>query len=662
MNSEDQTAGGQVPDAMQTVYSEDKPPDLGSEVAPENGPEYQILVDYCMKLYDTFEKSEYRAKTLKLQTESHKAYEMVSDPSKEMWAGASNEVLPLLAITVDNLEPRLVAGLVGRDPICKMEMEGSTQEDDNTKIIEQWFNQELKNKVFVESKAMNVIHTLLLDGTYYCAPQYDTESVKQKDFVYGQIMVNPQTRQPMVQKGGDQIIIDPQTGKPMIEETDKTIFEGGKIENIAFNDILCPDDIGTLEAWEKCDKIRKIRPTYAELMRNKNGTGYMPDRIGKWLFHEKGDAKIADDDKSPGQKVGGVDVHGKEVIESLEFYISYPIYKNEEEQWEEQSDFREERILVTIAKDTKTIYRIAYLKDLNFKNESIIKRVRLFPEEGRSFGTPMYGKLKGTQNGASDLFNALLNIAYVVMIPGGFYEDSAGLRGKIEREPGQWIKTDNVKGILPFTYNINPSSYLAFMEMFIQMWERSGSIANPQMGRPDDKQKTATEIMMVVQEGNAKFDYQSKTTRDEFLAILKTLYDLYYQYLPYTAVPFVYNGKSVDLPRQLMRRGYKFSLTGSTAAANKMIERKEAEELNQLSIQNPLLNPLSFLEELLKAYGKTDMQRYINPKVRQMIETFLQNPEIEQIVGKYMQTKQQIAAAVKPGGRTPAGGGNVAPV
>jgi hypothetical protein len=196
------------------------------------------------------------------------------------------------------------------------------------------------------------------------------------------------------------------------------------------------------------------------------------------------------------------------------------------------------------------------------------------------------------------------------------------------------------------------------MEFFITLWERSGSIANPQMGRPDDQKKTATEIMMVVQEGNAKFDYQSKTTRDEFLSILKTLYDLYYQYLPYKAVVFKYNGQDVNLPRQLMRRGYKFSLTGSTAAANKMIERKEAEELNGLAVGNPLMNPMSTLEELLKAYGKTDMQRYINPQIRQMIETVIQNPEVMQVVGKYMQTKQQIAADVTGKGAP----SNVAPL
>jgi hypothetical protein len=378
--------------------------------------------------------------------------------------------------------------------------------------------------------------------------------------------------------------------------------------------------------------------------REGSGIGYLSDRIGKWLFHQKTGTDIPDDAKAPGQKVAGVEVHGKEVIESLEFYISYPIYKNEDEQWEEQKDFTEERILVTIAKDSKTIYRIAYLKDLNFKNESIVKRVRLFPEEGRSFGTPTFGKLRGIQNGASDLFNALLNIAYIVMIPGGFYEESSGLRGKVELEPGQWLKVDNVKGVLPFQYNINPAHYLAFMEMLISLWERAGSIANPQMGRPDDQKKTATEIMMVVQEGNTKFDYQSKTTRDEFLAILTTLYDLYYQYLPYKPISFVFNGEQVTIPRQAMRRGYKFSLTGSTAAANKMIERKEAEDLDTMASVNPLMNPMATLEDRLKAYDKTDLQRYINPKIKQIISMFMQNPELEQVVGKYMQDKEQIAA------------------
>ena len=660
MDLQPEIAGAQPPETMQTVFTEDQaPPNLGPETPPENGPAYDQLVKYCMDLYAEFEKSSYRAATVKLITESRKAYEMVADPSKEMWEGASNEVLPLLAITIDNLEPRLVAGLVGRDPIVKMEMEGMSQVDDQTKMIEQWYNQELKNKVYVEAKAMSVVHTLLLEGTYYTVPKYDIETKKQRDFAYdrqGNIIID--NGQPgfleylkgLFRKAMNSIGM----GKPVTVESDATVFEGGRIDNVPFTDILCPDDVGTLEEWEKCDKIRIIRPTYAELMRDKEGVGYLTDRIGKWLYFAKGKQT----DESPGGEVAGVEVHGKEVIESLEFYISYPIYKNEEDQWEDQADFREERVLVTIAKDSKTIYRICYLKDLNFKNESIVKRVRLFPEEGRSFGVPMFGKLKGIQNGASDLFNALLNIAYVVMIPGGFYEDTAGLRGKIEREPGQWIKVDNVKGVLPFQYNINPAAYLQFLETFLSLWERAGSISNPQMGHPDDKQKTATEIMMVVQEGNAKFDYQSKTTRDEFLAILKTLYDLYYQWMPYKPVQMIYNGKPVQIPRQLMRRGYKFSLTGSTAAANKMIERKEAEEVNALAGGNPLMNPMTALEELLKAYGKTDMQRYINPKIRQIIETFLQNPEIEGIVGKYMQDKQQIAAQVKP----QRGGPNVAPV
>jgi len=273
----------------------------------------------------------------------------------------------------------------------------------------------------------------------------------------------------------------------------------------------------------------------------------------------------------------------------------------------------------------------------------------MFPEEGRSYGTSIYGKLKSIQDGASDFFNAILNIAYLVMLPWYFYDESAGLRGQKEIKPGMGVPVDNVKGILIPNFNINPAAYLSFIEMFIGLWERLGSIANPQIGRPGDEKKTATEIMMVVQEGNIKFDYQARTIKEEFICILKTLYDLYYQHMPYNKTLSM-NGQEVPFPRQMMKRGYKFCLTGSTATANKMIERKEAEDLLGMAMNNPLMSPIPPLEEYLESRGKTDLQRYINPQARMLIDALTQNPEIPQVVAKYLQDKVQTEQVVTGGG------------
>lgn len=607
---------------------------IGTNTVPDNG-KFQALVDYCKKLYDKFSNSKYRKEKIQEIEDSCRVYEQKPDKDDWPWENASNIVLPLTTITVDNLEPRLVSGMVGKDPICAFEMVGQTEKDDITKLLEDWFNKTLKNEVYIHSRTNNIVHTLLKEGTYYSIPQYDIDKVLERDFVYNE---------------QGQIIVNPQTGMAQTEDIEVTKREGVEVQTIPFTDILCADNLGTIDEWERADKGRIIRPTYAELQRDKFKQGYLTDRIGTWLLGQKED-KIKD--PSPDQKVVGVEVTGKEVIDCVEWYISYFTRKNEEATEEEQDNFEEDRIVATIATKTNTLIRLRYQRDIRYANSSIINRIRLFPEEGRSYGTCIYGKLKSIQNGASDFFNSVLNAAYICMIPWFFYEEASGIPNDMEIEPGKGVPVDSVKGILFPNFSVQPQVYISFIEMFMQLWERIGSIANPQMGRPDDAKKTATEIMMVVQEGNIKFDYQSQSTRDEFIAFLKSIYDLYYQHMPYNYM-HVYNGEPTLIPRKEMKRNFKFVLTGSTATANKMLERKEAEDIYQIGAQNPLANPLPFLEDLLKAHGKTNLNRYINPQAQQMLMALAENPELPQVIGNYISTKKEITGEVAGVPNTPA--------
>ena len=78
---------------------------------------HENLVRYCIDLYKEIGKSSYRKATLALIQEAHEVYGQVAKETNFPWPKASNEVLPFETITIDNLEPRLVAGLIGRDPI-----------------------------------------------------------------------------------------------------------------------------------------------------------------------------------------------------------------------------------------------------------------------------------------------------------------------------------------------------------------------------------------------------------------------------------------------------------------------------------------------------------------------------------------------------------------
>ncbi|MEA2066541.1 MAG: hypothetical protein U9O65_05525 [Thermotogota bacterium] len=580
---------------------------------PENG-KYQALVEKCLELYKDFGKSEYRAKKITEIKDGIKRYEQDAPKVTFPWDDAYNVYLPLVTITVDNLEPRLVAGLIGKEPIVSF---GDNLKDSD-ELIQKWYNEELKTTVKVDDVAKTCVHTILKEGTWFPYPEYDYNEREMSDFEYTE---------------DGQLVMDGDTPKKRISI--ETIFEGGVVNTIPFSDVYCADDLGTIKEWEEADKIIKVRPTYSELMQSKKS--YM--NIGPWLLSAKSQRKLQD--KSPDQIIAGVDVTGKEIIECIECHLSYPTSGFKEDFDEEkQTNFTEQRVIATIALKTKTIIKFAIQSDINMNNESLIKRVRLYPEEGRSFGTNIYGKMKAIQDGSSEMFSLLMNIAVICMMPWYFYEDGSGVQGKQEIYPGAGVKVQDTGKILFPKYNINPTQYTGLLDVWFSLWEKLGGISDPQIGKPTEKQKTATEIMTVVEEGNIKHNYQSKGFKEEFLSVLRIVYDLYYQYMPYDKMIEIEgeNGKEeAPFPRALMRRPNNFKLTGSTERANKLIERKEDEDLFAQLRGDPLVDPIKLIINLLESYGREDSKDYINPQMGQLAQMIEENPEIMQILTQFIQ-------------------------
>jgi len=543
-------------------------------------------------------------------------YEQRAPKATFPWDDAYNVYLPLVTITIDNLEPRLVAGLIGRDPIVSF----GDNLSDADELIENWYNEELKTVVKVGGIATTCVHAILKEGTWFAYPEYDFNERELTDYEYDE---------------DGRIVMDGDT--PVKRTSMETIFEGGTVNTIPFNDVYCADDLGTIKEWENADKIIKVRPTYSELMQNKKS--YM--NIGPWLLSAKSQRKLKD--KTPDQIIAGVDVTGKEVIDCIECHLSFPIanLRKEEVDEEKQTDFTEQRIIATVALKTKSIIKFVIQSDVSMNNESLIKRVRLYPEEGRSFGTGIYGKMKAIQDGASTMFSQLMNVVVICMLPWYFYEDGSGVQGKQEIYPGAGVKVQDIGKILFPKYNINPAQYAGFLDIWLSLWEKLGGISDPQIGKPTEKQKTATEIMTVVEEGNIKHNYQSKGFKDEFLQVLRMLYDLYYQYMPYDKTIEIEgeDGKEeAPFPRALMRRPDNFRLTGSTERANKLIERKENEDMFNMLRGDPLANPIKLIENLLQSYGREDVKEYISPELGQIAQIIEQDPRIVQVL---MQTVQE---------------------
>jgi hypothetical protein len=561
---------------------------------------WQDLVNKCLAAYKKIKDSGIRQDKLDTLKESRRVYSMTPVKQNFPWENAYNVVQPFLAITVDNLEPRIVSSFTGREPYVQFTMNGVQEPDDMCEFVENWFNDELKQVVNLNSVASRITHDLLLDGTVFPTVSYKEDVTIREDFDFDE--------------GGN--IVTDEAGEPIMVEIEDQIFQGGCIDFVNPKDVFIPDGA---DDWEKTDIIRIIRPTYSELLSwSEQGKGYM--NVNKELLKEETD----DDSKN------------QEVIECLEYHVKY-IYKKEHQGKEDVSDWTEERYVALVTIESETIVRLLKLRDINLQNQHVIKRIRLFPEGGCAYGCSMYEKMRSIQDGASDTFNLTMNSAFMTLIPWFLYSDKTGLPDDVEIMPGQGIKCDDPSTVnFPKVQN-NIASFVQVFNVWVALWERLGSIGNLQVGKPSHDAETATETMLVIQEGNIKHNYQATVMKTEFMSILKTLYDLYYKNMPFDKV-FFYHGQEVSVSRTAMRRPYNFKLTGSTDLSNKVLELKIAEQMYGMLRQDPLANPVELFSNVVKSF-KPDaaVEKYINPEIQQLITNFLEQKQKEAEVQKGLQ-------------------------
>lgn len=654
----------------------------------QNGPLVH-LVKWCLERYELFKESSLRKKKLEEAEESRRVYAQETKSTSEPWEGAANVTLPLTMITVDNMEPRLVAGLVGTRPYCRLELEGQQQLSPPEEALEAWWDNELQDIIKIEDVAGDICHDVQLDGTVFVMPRYDIRTTTRRAMK----VVDPQVvqaaqqqlaqlaqmapdmldegKQAQLQQAGQMvnemsrnvngILVDEQ-GQPIwVDEQVKT-FEGGKVEFLKLSDVFMPDDVDD-DNYEDAPLLRRVCLTYAELMRDSQDPaqkGWVTENItSKLLGHESEDEKLGDDSQSPAQATADVEVVGKKTIECIECYVSY-MYREEHEKEEDATDFTEERLCVLIALDCKLVLRARLLREINPQNNHVIRRQTIFRERGCSYGTTVYHKMQSIQDGASMSFNLAINTGNIKLLPWGFYGAKSGLdklKGRdtqLQLGIGKMLKVDSTADILFPQMNGDPGGFVQFMEIWMGFWERAFNIGDLQVGRP--KGDTATETLAVIQEGNIAHNYRSKRSKSGFLGIIQTLWDLYFAWMPLDKTIKI-KGQDAPLPRQLMARGYKLRLTATTEMANKLIERRQNEDFFNLTGtagMPQIWNPIKVAEDLVKSYGKDAPEEYINPAVSQVAQIAMTAPQVVPVMIAAAQQAMAVAQQIQQGGEAKA--------
>ncbi len=612
----------------------------------------QPIVDHCFDLFDKFSDSDYRKKKVDDIEESYRVYDQEEPTEDKFWKGESKLVLPLLSITVDNMDPRLVSGLVGKPPLVELQMDGLTKQDEPREIIQNWFNEELFNTVKIGAVARTIVHKAQLEGTVYPIVEYDEDEITRRRFKYQEV--------PVMDQNTGQQAFNPQTGEPTFEETAnisfedgeaqtvdviENIFKGGRVKFADFKDVYTSDDASD---WHTSDVIRVVRLTYGSLVNKKDQLGYITENITPELLGEQ--IETLENEEMPA--IGDIEVLGKKVIECIECSIRFVDKKEKDD--EDVTDWTEERWVVLIAKESKTILRRVKLIELNFKNEHLIKRVRYFSEEGKAYGTSMYEKLKAIQNGATDIYNQAINAMMITIIPWFLYEDDSGMEDVKELEPGKGIRVENSASVQFPRFSQNPRSAISFIEMFMSLWEKVGSIGNIQIGQISEGSKdvTATETMAAIQEGNIKHNYQAISLKEDFVEVIRTIYDMYYQKMPFDET-FEFRGQKVPIPRKAMERRYTFKIVASSDLSNKALRSQRAELQYSKLRGDPLANGMKLLTDLVSAFDEdAKPEEYIDQGFNQIAQAIQANPELRQVIQQYLEQKQAQAGAAQQQERT----------
>jgi hypothetical protein len=645
-------------------YQEGDPALQQEPLPPSKGEIEQMekdIVDYIFELDQKYTNSEYRQGKITDSDINRRHYAQKTDPGLKdwPWKNASCVTLPLTAIAVDNIEPRMVAAIEGKgEEICRFQDVG--EENPELVDIQCWFNQELLYKIEIRKKCRGIVHDALLDGTVFIIPAYEHREEIRRDFKYvmAPVMVqaiNPINGEPValpVNEAGmvvadgeqpkmvesDEIEIGPD-GEMVTEDYIDVLFDGGSVEILDLKDVKCPDKA---EEWEEADILRDVLIPYGDLRRwqEEGIVGYQ--HIDDDLFREVVTEVVVDGENKNG---GSQAIHGRKVVPCVEALIKWDFQPKADRDAGKYVGYQ--KIVCLVTKTSQKLIRMCLQRDINFQGKKHIRRLRLNPEYGWSLGTAPATKLREIQIGASDTFNLVLNSSFVCMIPWFFYGPGSGLDKGIELVPGQGVECADPSQVKFLTFNADPARFVEFINIFFSLWERLSSVSDVQVGRAPEiqgnKAQTATGTMMQVQEANVKHSYTSKQFQEEFSELLDMIYDLYYMHAPMQLI-FESEGEQKKLSKSVMRKRRKFVLTGTTETSNKYVDRMEAESLYNLAKGDPIANRVKCFEELLKSYDKDNPEGYIDPNVNQILEVYEADPQsFMQALQQYVMAMQQAA-------------------
>jgi hypothetical protein len=256
-----------------------------------------------------------------------------------------------------------------------------------------------------------------------------------------------------------------------------------------------------------------------------------------------------------------------------------------------------------------------------------LRRMRLFPKQGLSWGKPLYSACKGLQLCVDSLWNRCVNSADITITPWFFYRQSMAYEGKMNLmvSPGEGIGIPSIDDVLfPNMSQFNPVQFVPLIGQLITFWERVFNVSDYFQGRESSqmgkKGSTATGTLAVLQEGKVKHDYQGNRFKRQFEKFLELIFSLYKTNITEERIAEII-GDRVSL--FMLNQPYTLTLISGDATVNRFMARQELETfMGNVQPMWPMFNPMFFAELYSREY-KYDPKETIDPELNRIVQQYM---------------------------------------
>lgn len=481
-------------------------------------------------------------------------------PKKQPFVGASNDVVPVVAMAVDPIHARLDTGIFKADPVFKLKALKRSWLKYST-VLERWIDYYQKHRLQLRRISAPLLLELTKHGTMILKSVYDVDKYKIKTYDKNWKVI----------------------------DKDVTRFKGPRVVGISIKDLLFPAGYQQLQ---DCPFVAEIqRPTFGmlKMAEHSNKLANVDVLKDQAKYNTKDDLDLAREESSNHS----TSLRDPDLIEIYEIWCDYDI----------DGDGIPEKLVVTYHRDTQEILQLRY--NWYFHQRKPYTVIPYSIVNGSLYGLGICEMSAVFQRAQTKWHQMATDNAYLANIRMFIAKTDSNIEEVPKLYTGRVFFVDNPQtDFIPFQVADIYNSTLQERQNIFGLAEKRTGVSDYLTGRESPivgSRATATSTMALIQEGTRRVEEVLENIRLGMADVISNCFYIWIQYGLDGLDDLVLDEEDVNLLREFFGEVDEFNMDGALAidlAATDAATNRSVQQQVQLAIIQVMMQYLEKLVQL----------------------------------------------------------------